>query len=241
MHTKLPETDAGPVVAVPFTDAATTDDVAEAAAHGMDVVEWRVDRFTRTDADHVVEVIGRCGATPRIVTIRSAAEAGGWDGDEKTRLALFEAVAPRVGALDIEGSSTAILGDVVALARDHGCTAVVSFHDFDATPTLGALTEVVAAARVAGADVVKLATMVHHSDDLRVLATLLCVDDGIDKIVIGMGPLGASSRLLFPFLGSRLTFAAHPDPSAPGQLPLEDMAETLRRLSPAYATRHPGR
>lgn len=229
-----------PCVVAPFTDDASQADVAEAATTGMDVLEARIDLFSRTDSDHVVTTVGRLAATvPTIATIRSAIEGGGWRGDDADRLALFRSVAPHVDGLDIEGSSTAITAAVVEAAHSHGACAIVSFHDFVGMPPVVELTERARRANDLGADLVKIAVTVASPDELRALAsfTLDLVDLGV--VVIGMGPHGAPSRVAFPFLGSRLTFAVAGRSTAPGQLPLAEMATTLRRLSPGYAARHP--
>lgn len=186
----------------------------------------------------MVAQVRRFDARPTIATIRAATEGGGWDGDETRRLALYEAVLPWVGGLDVEASSTTIADRVVAAAKQQQRVAVVSFHDFERTPPEAELRSRIDAARSLGADVVKIATMAHHTADLRTLARILVDDHGVGLIVIGMGTLGAPSRLLFPFLGSRLTFAAVGRPGAPGQLPLDRMAATFAELSPAWAARH---
>lgn len=226
-----------PCVAVPFDDDVTSADVASATSAGMDVAEVRIDLFASHEVDHVVEVIRRFGDVPVIATIRSAAEGGAWDGGDDRRLALCEAVAAEVNAVDIEASSTAINTAVIDATHRHGAMAIVSFHDFAATPTEAALTDTIADAVALGADVVKIATMVQGTDDLRTLARVLTADHGVDLIVIGMGRAGAPSRVVFPFLGSKLTFADAGRSTAPGQLPLTVMAETLSALSPDDATR----
>lgn len=226
-----------PCVAVSFADDATDDEIAAATAAGMDVAEIRIDLFASQQIDHVVDRVRRFGGVPTIATIRSAAEGGAWDGDDATRLALFEAVVPLVGAVDVEASPTAICAPVIATAHTHGRLAIVSFHDFERTPPEVQLNEVISQARDSGADVVKVATMAHDPGDLRALARVLAHDHGVGLAVIAMGEAGAASRLLFPFLGSRLTFASAGRSTAPGQLPLAQMAATFASLSTVYAAR----
>lgn len=228
-----------PLVAVSFTDDADGATVSSACAASVDVAELRIDRFASTDPGHVVTVAERFVSMPTIATIRSRTEGGDFDGDESERRSLFEAVAPHVSAIDVELAATGSLGDVVAAARARGTTTILSCHDFDGTPDDDALGSTIQLARDAGADLVKIATMVHSTADLRTLTRVLCDDHGVGLVVIGMGKLGASSRVLFPVLGSRLTFASWGAPSAPGQMPFDETATLLHRLSPAYAERHP--
>lgn len=221
-------------VAVSFDDSVGLGDrLADAVAAGMDVAEARIDRFASTDPAHVVATLGHFSRNPTVATVRSAAEGGAWRGDEGVRLELYRAALGVVGAVDVEASSTAIVDDVVAAAHAAQRVAIVSFHDFDRTPSEADLVGTVARARDLGADVVKVATMVHGTDDLRTLARVLCTDHGVPLVVIGMGEAGVASRLLFPLLGSRLTFASFGASSAPGQVPLADTVATLRLASPS--------
>ena len=170
---------------------------------------------------------------PLLATIRSAAEGGGWKGPEAERLALFRALLPRVDAVDVEIASE-IARDVVAAARGAGKLAIASFHDFAKTPDAAALADVVARGRALGADVVKIATAVAGPGDVRSLARLL-VDHGRHRADRDRHGRRAPSRraLLFPALGSLLTYAHAGDATAPGQIPLAEMQSLLRRLFPA--------
>jgi 3-dehydroquinate dehydratase-1 len=217
---------------VPFADAATRAEVLSLAQQGLDVAELRVDHFARVDAAFVLARLDVFAGVPLLATIRSAAEGGGWKGSEAERLALFRALLPRVDAVDVEIASE-IASDVVRDARRAGKLAIASFHDFAKTPGAGALADVVARGRALGADVVKIATAVAGRDDLRSLARLLIDTDDIGLIAIGMGDAAVATRVLFPALGSLLTYAHAGTATAPGQIPLVEMQQLLRRLFPA--------
>ena len=221
-----------PRVAVPFADTATAAELRALVLQGLDVAEARVDHFARVDADSVLARLGVFAGVPLLATIRSAAEGGGWKGNEAERLALFRALLPRVDAVDVEITSE-IAGDVLRAARDRGKLAIASFHDFAKTPGAAALADVVARGRALGADVVKIATAVAHRDDLRALARLLVEIDDVGLIAIGMGDAAVATRVLFPALGSLLTYAHAGNATAPGQIPLAEMQQLLQRLFPA--------
>src|SRR6202011_489331 len=106
----------------------------EAKSAGVDVAELRIDRFSRTDVDHVLSEIHAFRALPTLATVRSRHEGGQWSGTEEERLELFRAVAPFVNAVDIELSSREILQDVIAAARQHDVMVIASYHDFEHTP-----------------------------------------------------------------------------------------------------------
>jgi 3-dehydroquinate dehydratase-1 len=217
---------------VPFADAATRAEVLSLVQRGLDVAELRVDHFARVDAASVLAQLDVFAGVPLLATIRSAAEGGGWKGTEADRLALFRALLPRVDAVDVEIASE-IARDVVRDAQRAGRLAIASFHDFARTPGAGALAAVVARGRALGADVVKIATAVAGRDDLRSLARLLVDPSDIGLIAIGMGDAAVATRVLFPALGSLLTYAHAGNVTAPGQIPLVEMRQLLRRLYPA--------
>ena len=221
-----------PRVAVPFSDAATRAEVLSLVQQGLDVAELRVDRFARVDAAAVLARLDVYAGVPLLATIRCAAEGGGWKGTEADRLVLFRALLPRVDAVDVEIASE-IARDVVRDAQRTGKLAIASFHDFAKTPSAGALADVVARGRALGADVVKIATVVAGRDDLRSLARLLVDPSDIGLIAIGMGDAAVATRVLFPALGSLLTYAHAGTVTAPGQIPLVEMRQLLRRLYPA--------
>jgi 3-dehydroquinate dehydratase-1 len=217
-----------PRIAVPFTDHATRPDVADAVARGCDVAELRADLCSAFDAAHLEGALAPLAGVPTIATIRHGDEGGGWRGAEADRLALYRALLPRVDAIDVEIASE-IGRPAIAAARDAGKLAIASFHDFAKTPAEDAIADAVARGRALGADVVKIATAVASAADLRVLARILVEHD--DLIVIGMGARGVASRVLFPLLGSLLTYASAGTQTAPGQLALDELVEILRRMA----------
>lgn len=216
-------------VAVPFRDDTPREAVQALVARGLDVAELRVDLFASREPAHVLAGMPAFAGVPRLATLRSASEGGGWSAPEAERLALYRTLLPHVDAIDVEIAS-AIARDAIAAARAAGKLAIASFHDFDRTPDARSLGERVAAGRACGADVVKIAAQVHGAADLRTLARVLIEHEGIGLIVIGMGDAGVASRVLFPALGSLLTYASAGTQTAPGQLDLDEAVALLRRL-----------
>jgi 3-dehydroquinate dehydratase I len=223
-----------PVVAVSVTDADPGKTAAALWAADVDVAELRIDRFGRRDPASVVAVARAFGTLPTIATIRSVAEGGGWADDDETRAALFAAVLGVVDGVDVELSSKGILRRVVDGAREAGRTVIVSHHDFEATPSIGELDALAEQAKENGADYVKVATMPRSQRDVRTLAEFTMRNADIGLITVAMGEYGATSRVFFPVLGSRLTFAHLGHASAPGQLPVAELSPLLRRFYPGY-------
>ena len=223
-----------PLIAVPFTDRSAANAAVDAKAAGLDVAELRVDLFSSYDPAAVLATIRRFAGLPTIGTIRSKAEGGNWDRSEQQRASLFAAIMDDVDAVDIELSSSDILEPIVDDARRRDKIVIVSHHDFAATPSLERLNALAQQAKAAGADYVKIAAMAQSAADIQTLAQFTIANSALGLISIGMGPHGLCSRILFPALGSRLTFASLGQATAPGQLTFEQTFDMFRTLYPDY-------
>ncbi len=226
--------DGTPRIAVPFTDRTSTAAIQDARKRGLDIAEIRIDRFERHDSAHVVEHVRRFRDLPTIATIRSGSEGGDWRGSEAERIALLEAVLPEVDGVDIELASRTIVDEAVRSAHGLGKLVILSFHDFGRTPDPAALDEVVERSKSKGADIVKVATLASSRRDLGVLANLTVKHAERNLIVMGMGSEGVVTRLLFPALGSLITFASLEEETAPGQMPFDLMFRLMRLIHPAF-------
>lgn len=205
---------------------------AEAAlSAGADLIELRADLFPNPAPATVAAECARFAGMPRLLTVRSAAEGGGWRGDEAERLACILAGLPHAEALDIELSAAEVLGEAVDAAHAAGRTVIGSFHDFAATPDFSALEAVAASADRAGVDILKIAATCNTPEDLRRLASFTLAHASRPLAVMGMGPAGMASRIFFPALGSLLTYTFLGEPSAPGQL---NCADTVKYINLFY-------
>lgn len=221
--------------------AATDRDLADTGWAALaDCIELRVDEFrapTPAGVGAACDTARRLGK-PLLGTVRWSAEGGAGGLSDAQRQALYEALAPRVDALDVELRAP-LCDEIVALARRHGRLAIVSAHFFDATPADTTLSDLLAAGGRRG-DVVKIAAATRSPADLVRLVDLLR-RPGPARIVIGMGAEGAASRVFFPLLDSLLTYSFASAPTAPGQLGLAALYDALRQYSPAFAASHPPR
>lgn len=223
-----------PLVAVSFRDEDSERLAREASAAGVDVAELRIDQFSHTGRDHVLEQVRTFRALPVLATIRSRKEGGDWNGSEAERLDLFNAVVTEVDAVDIELSSTEIRSEVIAAAKRHGRVVVVSHHDFDSTPSPDTLEKLVKDGKNLGADIVKISTMARSKRDLRTLASLTITMAELGVVVIAMGAVGTLGRIFFPALGSRLTYSFLGESRAPGQLEFTETFRLMRKFYPDF-------
>jgi 3-dehydroquinate dehydratase-1 len=221
-----------PRIAVPFRDGNDAASIKDALRLGMHIAELRIDQFADRTPAHVLREIETFRSVPVLATIRSSTEGGNWQNAEEARLDLYRIILPHVDAVDVELSSTAIAGQVVAAAHALNKPVILSFHDFAKTPSITTLNDIARNARDAGADIVKVAGMCNTQDDVRTLTRFTIEQADKGAVVIGMGKIGVSTRVLFPALGSLFTFAAFGEGTAPGQLQLADMAAIFKQLYP---------
>lgn len=220
-----------------FVLAAATDDLtAEPAARDQaDAVEFRLDLAT----DPLDQLAAYDGELPLIVTNRAAWE-GGEAADEPRRLDTLEsaldheavaAVDLECGALDgsVAAADTERARELRGIAREADIDVIASIHDFESTPAVDELVDLLGRASDEG-DVGKLAvTAADRSDALAVLtATHRAVEAGRTVATMAMGESGQHTRAVAPVYGSAIGYAPV-DPAgatAPGQYELS----TLRQL-----------
>ena len=125
------------------------------------------------------------------------------------------------------------------LLRSRGTKLILSFHDYQMTPTTNALAKVYREAVAAGADIVKIVTTADTTEDaLRVLDLYRLQREGrmgrkrVPLIAFAMGDAGRFSRLEAHRQGAPFTYCALRQKYivAPGMFTMEE-AETFRDLS----------
>jgi 3-dehydroquinate dehydratase-1 len=237
-----------PAVCTPLVARSADALVAECtavAAKKPDVIEWRVDFFDAIADTHAVIETAKwlksaAGGLPILFTRRHAREGGEAIAlGEPQVVALYRAVCAS-GAVDLVdfemGNDPADVAAVGDAARAAGIPVVLSFHDFNSTPSAHELVAKFERGHALGADVVKIAVMPKSDDD--VLALLAATSRAsrslpIPVISMAMGPLGAVTRAAGWLFGSALTFAVGASSSAPGQMPIEDVRAVIAALTRA--------
>jgi len=217
------------VVATVGSSAAWRAAQALRAGDGIDLVELRLDAFCPRSAPPAGEVLR--GRRPLILTARHPSEGGIGSRTAAERRKLLSDNLPGAFAVDVELRSVNSLRSVLEEAARNGMVRIISCHDFRATPRLEVLRAAVAGARRAGAEVVKIATLLRGAGDL---ATLLALQASTRTplATMGMGPLGRVSRLVLAAAGSCLNYGYLDRPQAPGQWPAAELARRIKEVSP---------
>jgi len=221
-----------------FVLAASTGDLDEepAAREHADAVEFRMDLAS----DPLAALDDYDGALPLLVTNRPTWEGGEREDGSSRIEELREAITfDDVEAVDLE---LAALGDTadhadateaLAAARSAGVDAVVSAHDFENTPEMGDLADLLAQVTTLG-DVGKVAVTAEHTgqvlDLLRVTYEFSRAGERV--ATMAMGQPGRHSRVVAPLYGSAIGYAPV-DPAnatAPGQYDLAQLRTLVDAL-----------
>jgi len=228
-----------PLICTPLVGRSRERILAEAAtvvAKKPDVIEWRVDYFEAIGETAAVLDVARAlrtvvGELPIIFTRRSIKEGGEpiGIGDEEV-VRLYDAVAASrlVDFIDFEmGNDPDHVRHVRASTRAHETRLILSYHNFGYTPGAEFLVQRFLEAERQGADVAKVAVMPRDRMDVLTLLAATAQADAkgrIPLISMAMGPLGSVTRMVGGVFGSSLSFAVGDTASAPGQIPIADLA-----------------
>lgn len=190
-------------------------DVIRSLPDGVDGVELRVDRFERHPGLAGFEAVRAATRLELIMTRRTTADYGVPCDPE-----IDDAIRAGFEWLDVEFTPRL---DGAFLERHRG-HAILSFHDFAGMPNLESL---YASMAERGCARVKIAVTPKSFADNEALLTLCADHEDEPLTVVGMGAAGLYSRILAPFFGSDLLFAASRADSiaAPGQLTLGEALE----------------
>lgn len=195
-----------------------------------DLVELRLDGFPGFgDWLRIGKQIEQQG-TPVFVTVRLVKEGGLWTGRDADRWILLEEAIRELSGADVEMRSDLASG-AAELCRQLGKLCVYSFHDFNRTPPLAELEEILRTAERAGA-IGKIAATAQSASDVDLLRSLLARKWNVPICVIGMGPIARETRLKFPLLGSCFTYGYLDREGAPGQYSAAELTEHFRQASP---------
>jgi len=219
---------AAPRVVGVVTRVETLEQLAHSKGRDCDIVELRLDIMgaeTPRWLEHAQAV--EAHGLPVVVTIRLTEEGGHWNQADEARLPLFEQALRHLAAADIELRSP-LVEKVSALAREHQRALIVSHHDFERTPPLEELRDIMTRAGKYGT-VIKLATFTKSEQDIATLRSLFHENCPAPLCLIGMGPLGAQTRVEFPKLGSCLTYGYLDAPVVPGQISAQELMRLLRK------------
>lgn len=234
----------GPEICLPLT-GRTKEEVLEQLMlilpKNPDIIELRADFLGEiADLSYVLEVVNmitKKTEIPLLFTVRSAREGGEVISlDEAGVAALLCEIARQtnVALIDYEvNNAIEHIQKVVAVTHENDKKVIMSYHNFSKTPDNHELLGYFIQMELFQADMAKIAVMPENkSDVLRLLALTAEADEriSIPVVTMSMGELGKISRALGWVYGSSLTFGVGAASSAPGQIEVEQLRNTIEAV-----------
>ena len=204
--------------------------IRKAEAQHADLIEVRLDSLNNHDQ---IATIPSCSKTPLIATNKSTKCHGNFSGSEtEQQKILMNAARNGFTYVDVD-LGTPNQTELISNLHEAGAKVIVSFHDFEQTPTVLQLGKVLDEEIALGADVCKIITTAITVEDN--LTTLDFVSEASKKakiVCFAMGELGKHSRLVSPVFGAFFTFASLDEKrkTAKGQLTIQEMNNAYEEL-----------
>ena len=188
-----------------------------------DLFELRLDRLAGV-ADQVENMLPKLH-TPLIITARDPHEGGSSKLRLRQRRDLLARFLHHADYMDVELRSASALRSLLKLAEEKNIRRIISLHNFKSTPTARILAAKAREARSHGADIFKVATRTDTPMELgRLVEFMTSRPLDLAVAVMGIGKLGAISRVLLARAGSVLIYASVGRVSdVEGQLSLEQL------------------
>ncbi|KZX14878.1 3-dehydroquinate dehydratase [Methanobrevibacter cuticularis] len=183
---------------------------------GADLLELRIDSIANSNPKMVKSIIEEINF-PTIATNRSPLEGGYFKGNEKDRIAILQNCVDIAEFIDIELQTEL---KYITPIIDSGVKTIISFHDFEKTPPIDDLMQIIEEEKNIG-DIAKIAVMPKDLEDTIIVLAILSRYE--NTIAISMGEIGSYTRVMASKFNSPITFATGGDVTAPGQIDIETM------------------
>ena len=214
------------------------EEILELVKSPVDIIEWRVDAFSKyLDFNEVREILHTIAPhlTEKIFlyTFRTKLQGGFGDVTSEQLDDIHDIAAESgvVDLLDLEFFAEEYPVIKILRLQEKGIKIVASHHDFEETPERDVMKMLLENMCTGNADIVKIAVMPQSEEDvLRLLAvTSEFYKENPDTPIISMsmGKYGMISRLCGETFGSCVTFAANKESSAPGQMSMGKVIEII--------------
>lgn len=227
-----------PKICVPVVETTTEKIIQQIQElQNCDLIELRIDFYENIhDLKQVHELLLQVRQQtnlPLLLTYRSLKEGGHIQLSDQEYLSLVQ-TACQSGCIDIVDieleSGNMLVYQLVEIAHQNHVKVLMSYHNFEKTPTVMEMKERLEKMEIMGADICKIAVMpFSYKDVIQLLNTTMEMSQRLTRplVTMSMGKIGKITRIVGELVGSSITFASVGQSSAPGQLTLEDMQTLL--------------
>jgi 3-dehydroquinate dehydratase type I len=146
---------------------------------------------------------------------------------------LVEAICAGATFVDVETEADDDFKKTISrYARSNNCKTIVSYHNFECTPSFAEMCNIIETCRKQDADIVKLVTTARNQSDAARVMSLYGDGFGANLVAFAMGEAGLITRVACVFLGAPYTYAAISDdkPLAGGQISVEKIRTIMNTL-----------
>jgi len=151
--------------------------------------------------------------------------------NEQAAAFLMNIIDLGVAFIDIEiEEDNEHLSSLIDYAKVTNCKVILSYHNFERTPSVEEMQTIIDLAKSQNADYVKIAVQASSKVDT---ARVLSLYENNDKLIaFGMGEVGRISRVTSLYLGADFTYVAPDNESATasGQLTIEEMLKVFQTI-----------
>ncbi|KKK40239.1 MAG: 3-dehydroquinate dehydratase [Candidatus Lokiarchaeum sp. GC14_75] len=238
-----------PVRSVNVSEIATT--IKKVVSLSPNLIELRfdyIDDVQKLTKDFVTSLLSRIQPKiPVICTLRDYTEGGNKEIKATERLQLLKLIIEsKPNYVDIEiNTKTNFLRDIINKTIQNKVNLIFSYHDFKKTPNYieasnhleNFLTklkeEMLIDPKVVEKSIFKFIFTANSFED-NMLPLKLCKMKSSKKqklVSFCMGDLGIFSRIFCIFSGSVLTYCSYKDKTAPGQININKLRNTLKLLN----------
>lgn len=207
------------MICVSIADVSALEALRIVKANELSEVRLDLIEFTGDDVENIFSSGNKTIATFRPVD----------SVPEKERKdILIQAVNAGASYVDIEmENNNDFTKDIIEAAVRKKCKIIISYHNYDNTPSSPELEQILNRCGGKYVDIVKIACRVNSVEDCSRLLSLY--GTGKPVIAVGMGEPGRITRIAAVFLGAPFTYASldAARQTAPGQIEYENMKKII--------------
>jgi 3-dehydroquinate dehydratase-1 len=216
-----------------------------------DFVELRFDYISDVEKitkDLIISLINQIQPKiPVISTFREKSEGGQMEIKINERRQIIELIVEsKPKFIDIEiNTENQVLSDLILLASQNEVTPILSFHDFEKTPSYEEASNILENSFKRLKNLLSISEKILDKSIFKLIFTAQSFDDNIVPLKLCrlnsskkpriisfcMGDKGLFSRILCPYSGSFLTYCSHEEKTAPGQINIGELKDILVLLN----------
>lgn len=206
---------------------------------GADIIEVRLDRLkeplSSTTLESLLKLKEKTGLST-VLTLRPKWEGGNFEGDEESRLEILKgAIETGFDYIDLEIKMDEKKRDgLIANAKKSGVITIVSYHNYQETPSWKEIFNKIKECADTGADIAKV---VYYNKSIGDALNVLKAGSAAKNIdhnftAMGMGPYGHITRILAPAIGCELVYASLEEgkEASEGQIDIMTLKQTWNLL-----------